>query len=99
MGCKASLVRALAGAAFAIGLIVSADGADYRVDLNYAGVDGAPYQNYAGAYKSIVAALNSSAAGSVPAGVSATSPNRSGSELRLVRKWLRGIERPEQREL
>ncbi|MFO0788308.1 MAG: hypothetical protein U0805_02555 [Pirellulales bacterium] len=45
MGCKARLVRALAGAAFAIGLIVSANGADYLVDLNYAGVDGAPYQN------------------------------------------------------
>lgn len=76
VGCKAGLLRALVGLVFTVGCIVSAQGADYLVDLNYAGVDGAPYQSFAGAYKSIVAALNSSQAGSVPAGTSATSPNR-----------------------
>jgi pectinesterase len=53
-----------------------AGAADYYVDLNYAGVDGAPYNGYAGAYKSIVAALSNSSGVQVPAGASATMPNR-----------------------
>lgn len=47
--------------------------ADYYVDLNYAGVDGAPYNSYAGAYKTVAAALGASG---VPAGASALAPNR-----------------------
>lgn len=54
----------------------TARAADYYVDLNYAGVDGAPFNGYAGAYKSIVAALSNTSAVQVPAGASATSPNR-----------------------
>jgi pectinesterase len=47
--------------------------ADYYVDNNYAGVNGAPFNGYAAAYNNINAAF---AAAGVPAGASATSPNR-----------------------
>lgn len=59
--------------------LISAAGAlaaDYYVDPNYAGVDGAPFNGYAGAYKSIVAALSNNSAVAVPAGASALTPNR-----------------------
>jgi len=45
----------------------------YYIDPNYAGVNGAAYGNYAGAYNNIDAALASS--GGVPAGASASNPN------------------------
>lgn len=48
--------------------------ADYYLDANYSGTNGAPYQGYAAAYNSIAAALGST--GGMPAGTSATSPNR-----------------------
>ena len=47
--------------------------ANYYVDSTYAGVDGAPYLGYAGAYKTVAAALGASG---VPAGASAATPNR-----------------------
>jgi pectinesterase len=50
-----------------------ATAADYYVDPNYAGVDGAPFNGYAGAYKTVAAALGGSG---VPSGSSASSPNR-----------------------
>lgn len=67
----------MAAAIFAIALQNrAATAADYYVDLNYAGVDGAPFNGYAGAYKSVVAALSNTSGVQVPAGASATSPNR-----------------------
>jgi hypothetical protein len=62
--CVAFLSAAVAGAA------------NYYVDPNYAGVDGAPFIGYAGAYKSVVAALSNTSAVAVPSGASATNPNR-----------------------
>src|SRR5262245_10700077 len=47
--------------------------ADYYVDPNYAGVNGAPYNGYAGAYNTVAAALGSSG---IPSGASAANPNR-----------------------
>ncbi len=47
--------------------------ANYYVDLNYDGADGAPFNGYAGAYKTVAAALGASG---VPAGASAAAPNR-----------------------
>src|SRR6476659_4553351 len=46
---------------------------DYLVDPAYAGVNGQPYNGYAGAYNSITAALGS---GGVPSGASAANINR-----------------------
>jgi pectinesterase len=46
---------------------------DYLVDPSYAGVNGQPYNGYAGAYNSITAALGS---GGVPSGASAANINR-----------------------
>jgi pectinesterase len=66
----------LAIASSAFGISRPAVAADYLVDLNYAGVDGAPLGSYARAYKSVVAALSNSSAIAVPTGASATSPNR-----------------------
>ena len=51
----------------------SAQGADYLVDANYAGVDGAAFGSYAGAYKTVAAALGASG---VPAGSSSSNINR-----------------------
>ncbi|HEY7087108.1 MAG TPA: pectinesterase family protein [Tepidisphaeraceae bacterium] len=47
--------------------------ADYYVDPNYAGVNGAPFNGYAGAYNTVAAALGSSG---IPSGASAANPNR-----------------------
>jgi pectinesterase len=60
------------GAAFCAGQFARAG--DYLVDLNYAGTNGAPYNGYAGAYNSVVAAL--AGTGSVNSGASAVNPNR-----------------------
>jgi pectinesterase len=73
---RARAAIALATALIVSGLGVSAQAADYLVDLNYAGVEGAPFGNYAGAYKSIVNALSNGSGIAVPSGASATSPNR-----------------------
>jgi pectinesterase len=51
----------------------SARGADYLVDPNYGGVNGAPFGAYAGAYNSVVAALGT---GGVASGASATNQNK-----------------------
>src|SRR5262249_11972311 len=54
-----------------------AQAGNYLIDPNYAGVEGAPLGAYAGAYKSIVTALNTvSNPLAVPAGASAANPNR-----------------------
>src|SRR5262245_16418650 len=47
--------------------------ANYYIDPNYVGVEGAPFGSYAGAYKNIATALGASG---MPAGASATNPNR-----------------------
>lgn len=47
--------------------------ADYLVDPSYAGVDGAAFGSYAGAYKTVAAALGS---GGVPSGASSSNVNR-----------------------
>jgi len=47
--------------------------ADYLVDSSYAGVDGAAFGSYAGAYKTVAAALGS---GGVPSGASSSNINR-----------------------
>jgi pectinesterase len=47
--------------------------ADYYVDSNYAGTNGAAFGTYAGAYNSITAALGT---GGVPSGASVANPNR-----------------------
>jgi len=61
--------------AVAVGLLGGrAVAADYLVDLNYAGPNGAPFNGYAGAYSTITAAL--SGAGSINSGASAANPNR-----------------------
>jgi pectinesterase len=52
----------------------SAFAADFYVDPNYAGANGAPFNGYAGAYNNVAAALATS--GGVAAGPSALSPNR-----------------------
>lgn len=62
-----ALFLAIAGAA------APAGAADYYVDPNYAGANGAPYNGYAAAYNSVAAALGSSG---MPAGASAANPNR-----------------------
>src|SRR4051794_6060170 len=67
----ASIVAVLAlavcgGAAF---------GADYLVDPNYGGTNGAPGNGYTGQYNSLSAAFASSGSGGVPSGSVAT-PNR-----------------------
>src|SRR5882757_9704025 len=62
--------------ALAIDVGPPAHAANYLIAANYAGVEGAAFGSYAGAYKSIVSALNSSAGGSIPAGASAANPNR-----------------------
>ena len=49
------------------------DAADYLVDSSYAGVDGATFNGYAGAYKTVAAALGS---GGVPSGASPANTNR-----------------------
>ena len=46
---------------------------NYYIDPNFAGVEGAPFGSYAGAYKTITAALGASG---IPSGASATNPNR-----------------------
>ena len=51
----------------------SARAADYLLDPNYAGVNGAPGGGYAGVFNTIAAALGSSG---VPSGASASTPNR-----------------------
>jgi len=53
--------------------VSSTRAASYLVDVNYAGVDGAPFGGYAGAYKTVAAALGASGVGS---GASAANPNR-----------------------
>jgi pectinesterase len=62
---------ALALASVLAGLSCPLQAGTYYVDSNYAGVDGAPFGSYTGAYKTINAALNA-----VPAGASAANPNR-----------------------
>jgi pectinesterase len=55
------------------------DAADYLIDLNYAGVEGAPSGGYTGVFKSIVTALETSNSPSplaIPSGASALNPNR-----------------------
>jgi pectinesterase len=47
--------------------------ANYYIDPNYAGTEGAPFGSYAGAYKNIATALGSSG---IPSGASSTNPNR-----------------------
>ncbi|MGD9636201.1 MAG: pectinesterase family protein [Pirellulales bacterium] len=69
-------IRAVVAVLMTLAAYASAGAADYYVDVNYAGVDGAPFNGYAGAYKSIVAALSNSSAVAVPSGSSALSPNR-----------------------
>lgn len=50
--------------------------ADYRIDPNYSGAQGAPGGGYAGNYSSIVAALSDDSPVGVPAGASPAAPNR-----------------------
>lgn len=59
---------------FACVFSTSAFAADFYVDPNYAGANGAAFNGYAGAYNSVAAALASS--GGVPAGAAALNPNR-----------------------
>src|SRR5262245_19934693 len=58
---------------FVLCTAITARATKYLVDPNYAGVDGASFSGYAGAYKTVVAALGASG---VPAGASAANPNR-----------------------
>jgi pectinesterase len=62
-------------ACWAILFAAHAKAANYYVDANYAGVEGAPFNGYAGAYKSVVSALSNTSAVAVPAGASPTNPN------------------------
>ncbi len=74
--CRDRIALFLASALIILGFGMSVRAADYLLDPNYAGVDGAPFGGYAGAYKSIVAALSNDSAVQVPNGASATMPNR-----------------------
>src|SRR5581483_946287 len=58
----------------ALGNGESARAADYLLDPNYSGTNGAPQGQYAGVYNSIVAALAQT--GSINSGASASNPNR-----------------------
>jgi pectinesterase len=73
---KAIRAMALTMVGLLVGVGMPVQAADFLVDLNYAGVDGAPFGGYAGAYKSIVAALSNTSGVQVPNGASATLPNR-----------------------
>ena len=66
--------RLVVGCLVLLGLATSGHAAiDYLVDPNYAGVNGQPYNGYAGAYNSVAVALGS---GGVPSGASVANPNR-----------------------
>jgi pectinesterase len=70
---KNVVALAILPASFSLALARPAHAADYYLDPNYAGVNGAPYNGYAGAYNSVTAALGS---GGVPSGASVANPNR-----------------------
>src|SRR5438477_371766 len=68
-----SVLIGLVGLALTFPAALPALAADYYVDPNYAGVNGAAYNGYTGAYNSVAAALGSSG---VPAGASVANPSR-----------------------
>jgi pectinesterase len=77
MGSESKKLRRNLVLAAAIGMIWCerpAGAADYLLDPNYTGTNGAAANGYAGVYNNIVSALTGT--GSVPAGASASSPNR-----------------------
>ncbi len=77
MGSENKKLRRCVMVAAAVGVIWwerPAVAADYLLDPNYTGVNGAAANGYAGEYNTIVAALTGT--NSVPSGASASSPNR-----------------------
>jgi pectin methylesterase-like acyl-CoA thioesterase len=76
MGSECKSLRRYIALSLAVGAIwwgQSAQAANYYVDLNYTGTNGAAYNGYAGAYNSIAAALGASGVGS---GASPSNPNK-----------------------
>jgi pectin methylesterase-like acyl-CoA thioesterase len=71
-GVKFGFLSILSSLVAAFSINPSANAANYYIDPNYAGVNGAPYGIYTAAYNNIDAALGASG---VPAGTSATNPN------------------------
>src|SRR2546423_279490 len=71
--CRRGFPIVVAATGAALGACATAHAAAYLVDPTYAGTDGPPFGSYAGAYKTVAAALGSSG---VPSGASASNPNR-----------------------